>query len=132
MPAPTRRPPQRYGDRSPDRRLIALLLVVALVAVGGALWWMAQVADQPVRASLSGWDLPEGDTMTATVEIARHPDTAVTCELVAVDNRMIVVGQIVEEIPAGPEQHLEVPVEIPVQGDAVAAELRGCEPSGSP
>jgi hypothetical protein len=65
--------------------------------------------------------------MSVTIEVVRRPGTEVTCDLVALDLRHVVVGQVKVEVPAGGEWRTRVDAEIPLQGDAVAPDLRDCE-----
>lgn len=126
---PVTRPADRYGDR-PRRRFMIPGIVAVLALIAGVVFWMAQVADAPVRSSLLSWQNPVDGTMVATLEVVRSPGTAVTCDVVAVDLRQIVVGQTQVDLPAGPQRRLEVSVEIPLQGDGVAPEIRSCRPAG--
>lgn len=105
----------------------ALIVGVLLLAVVG--WLIYRNVDEPVDAGLASWDQPVNGVLPTTVEIVRDPGVAVTCELVAVDARQFVVGQLTLEVPAGPEERLRVPADIPLEGDGIAPELRGCEPA---
>jgi hypothetical protein len=53
----------------------------------------------------------------------------VTCDVVAVDIRQIVVGQTELVVPATSNRRVVVDVDIPLQGDGVAVSVRGCEPA---
>jgi hypothetical protein len=98
---------------------------VVFAAVVG--WLIFQASTDAIRSSLVAWETPTGGTMTVSMEVVRRPGTQVTCDLVAVDIRRVVVGQTSVEIPAGDEWRTRVDAEIPLQGDAVAPELRECE-----
>lgn len=128
---------QRYGrvpGGDPAARngrgvLVGVVTGVLLVTVIVG-WMIVRSASGPsVDAELLSWDEPSGDVLTARVEIRRDADLAVTCDLVAVDLRRIIVGQLDLEVPAGPDEHLVVPADIPLEGDGVVPELRGCEPA---
>jgi hypothetical protein len=67
--------------------------------------------------------------MTASIEVLRRPDTVVTCDVVAVDIRQVIVGQTELVVPATSDRRVVVDVDIPLQGDGVAVSVRGCEPS---
>ncbi|WP_165358657.1 DUF4307 domain-containing protein [Haloactinopolyspora alba] len=117
---------ERYGRRRRPRVVVAVL-AAAFVAFGAVTLWLGlQQADQPIRADLYAWEDPRGATLPATVEIHRDPGLAVTCDLVAVDDRMIVVGQLELEVPAGPEEHIRVDADIPLEGNGIAPRLNGC------
>ena len=83
-------------------------------------WLIFQASTDAIRSSLVAWETPTGGTMTVSMEVVRRPGTQVTCDLVAVDIRRVVVGQTSVEIPAGDEWRTRVDAEIPLQGDAVA------------
>ncbi|RIQ14355.1 DUF4307 domain-containing protein [Jiangella rhizosphaerae] len=123
---------ERYG-RVPGRGgrgvLVAVVSGVLLVAVVVG-WLIVRSAGGPgVDAELHSWDEPRDGVLTARVELRRDADLAVTCDLVAVDLRRIIVGQLDLEVPAGPDEHLVVSADIPLEGDGVVPELRGCRPA---
>ena len=121
------RPADRYGAH-PRRRWRALWLGVGGVVFATVVGWLIfRASTDAIRSSLVAWETPTGGTMTVSMEVVRRPGTQVTCDLVAVDIRRVVVGQTSVEIPAGDEWRTRVDAEIPLQGDAVAPELRECE-----
>ncbi|WP_116949913.1 DUF4307 domain-containing protein [Jiangella endophytica] len=117
------------GARSSRGVLVGVVTGVLLVtAIVG--WLIVRSASGPtVDAELLSWDEPRDGVLTARVEIRRDADLALTCDLVAVDLRRIIVGQLDLEVPAGPEEHLVVPADIPLEGDGIVPELRGCRPA---
>jgi hypothetical protein len=120
------RPADRYGAH-PKRRWRPLWLGIGgllLVAVVGVLF---QASTDAVRSSLVAWETPTSETMAVSIEVVRRPGTQVTCDLVALDIRHVIVGQVSVEVPASDEWRTRVDTEIPLQGDAVAPELRECE-----
>lgn len=122
---------ERYGAaRGRSRGLVAVLAVALVALTAGVVWFGLRSADQPVRAALHSWDVPHGAVLPATIEIDREPGTALICDLVAVDDRMIVVGQLELDVPAGPEEHFLVDADIPLEGDGIAPRLRGCRSVG--
>ena len=121
------RPADRYGAPR-RRRWRALWLGVAGVVFAAVVGWLIfRASTDAIRSSLVAWETPTGGTMTVSMEVVRRPGTQVTCDLVAVDIRRVVVGQTSVEIPAGDDWRTRVDAEIPLQGDAVAPELRECE-----
>ena len=121
------RPADRYGA-PPRRRWRALWLGVGGVVFAAVVGWLIfRASTDAIRSSLVAWETPTGGTMTVSMEVVRRPGTQVTCDLVAVDIRRVVVGQTSVQIPAGDEWRTRVDAEIPLQGDAVAPELRECE-----
>jgi Domain of unknown function (DUF4307) len=120
------RPADRYGP--PRRRWRALWMGVGVVVFAVVVGWLLfRASTDAIRSSLVAWETPTGGTMTVSMEVVRRPGTQVTCDLVAVDIRRVVVGQTSVEIPTGDEWRTRVDAEIPLQGDAVAPELRECE-----
>jgi len=131
MAVPAARPADRYGDRARGRwwpLLLAAAGIVLAVAVG---WLLVRAAIDPVRSSLVRWEQPADGAMTATIEVVRPPGEVVTCDLIAIDIRRVIVGQTTVVIPAGDERRTRVRAEIPLQGDAVAPELRTCTATGA-
>ncbi|MGH8776354.1 MAG: DUF4307 domain-containing protein [Jiangellaceae bacterium] len=128
MTTPATRPAARYGDRPHGRRRLWFLVVAGVLLAAGVGWFLLRAADEQVRSSLVAWEDPAGGVLAATIEVVRRPGVAVTCDLVAVDLRRVVVGQTNVEIAAGEDRRIQVRAEIPLEGDAVAPELRGCEP----
>jgi hypothetical protein len=118
---------ERYGRRSDSSRAIRIAITLAVVALtAGVSWFAYQSTQEPVRASLQSWDEPAHGVLPTTIELDRADGVAVGCELVAIDLDGIVVGQLQVNIPAGPEQHLRVRGDIPLEGDGVVPQLRGC------
>lgn len=125
------RPTERYGDSRRGSRWPAVAVVAVAVAMLLALtgWLIFRGSQDPVDAALLSWDEPADGVLPTTVEIIRDPGLAVSCELVAVDIRQIVVGQITLEVPAGPQRRVVVTTEIPLEGDGIVPELKGCHPA---
>lgn len=119
-PAPSERPVRWV--------LPMVIVTIVLLAVVGFMIYRNEAADS-VRAELAAWDTPDGDVLPVTVEITRDAGVAVTCNLIAVDERQVIVGELTLDVPAGPETRLRVPAEIPLEGDGIAPELRGCATS---
>lgn len=132
MTTPVTRPPERYGDKPRRRRWRYVAL--ALLGVGFAVVAVAFIlnaADSQIRASVLSWEEPADETIAATVEVVRQPDTVVHCDLVAVDIRQIVVGQEQLVVPATPQRRMVLEVDVPLQGEGVAVSVRGCEPAAA-
>ena len=121
---------ERYGHRPGRTRglVVAVVGAIALLVVV-VTWLILKSAGAPVQASLHSWDEPRDGVLSATVEIRRDAGLAITCDLVAVDLRRVVVGQLQLDVPAGPDQHLLVPADIPLEGDGIVPDLRGCRPA---
>ncbi|NED99801.1 DUF4307 domain-containing protein [Phytoactinopolyspora halotolerans] len=113
----------RTGGRG---QTIALIVVaVVLTAVVG---WFAVDRQQQSKgqAAIHSYDNPADGVLPVTVEVDRDPDTALTCELIAVDDRQIIVGQLDLEIPPGGDRRQRIDADIPLRGDGIAPELIGC------
>jgi hypothetical protein len=124
---PAARPADRYGDRV-RKRSKALWLGISGVLLAAAIGWLVfQTSTDAVRSSLVAWQNPTGGVLPVTVEVVRRPGTEVACDLVAVDIRRVVVGQLSVDVPASDGWRTRVDAEIPLQGDAIAPELRSCE-----
>jgi hypothetical protein len=120
------RPADRYGDRPFDRRWLIPIAVAAVVLAGLGGFAMLRIADQGVQWAMISFDTSADDVARATIEVTRNPQTTVTCDLEAVDIRQIIVGQTTVDVPTGGERTVVLDVEIPLQGDAVAATIRTC------
>jgi hypothetical protein len=124
---------ERYGRR-PGREsrgvLVAVVAGVALVAAV-VVWLIVRSSGTTLDAELHSWDEPRDGVLTTRVEIRRDAGLAVTCDLVAVDLRRIIVGQFELRVPAGSDEHLIATADIPLEGDGIAPELRGCEPASN-
>ena len=132
MTAPIR-PADRYGDRTDgNRRLIIAGIAAAVILVAVALGFIGRAYDTRIHAAVLSWNEPSGDTMAATVEVIRRPGTSVTCDLIAMDVRQIIVGQLELVAPPTDERRVVLTAEIPLQGEAVAASVRGCVPAEAP
>jgi hypothetical protein len=103
-------------------------VAVALTAV--VIWLTVDWRGESVRAALHSWQDPVDGIMSVTIEVDRPPETPLTCDLIAVDARFIVVGQVSVEVPPGGERRQRIEAQIPLRGDGIAPELQGCTPSG--
>ena len=114
------RPADRYGAH-PKRRWRPLWLGIGGFLLAAAVGWLLfQASTDAVRFSLVAWEeTPTSETMAVSIEVVRRPGTQVTCDLVALDIRHVIVGQASVEVPASDEWRTEVlGAEIPLQGDA--------------
>ncbi|HEX2363176.1 MAG TPA: DUF4307 domain-containing protein [Jiangellaceae bacterium] len=123
---PTARPADRYGDQARRRSWAWWFAIVGLLCAAGVGWLLSRAPTDAVSGVVA-WQVPADGAMSVTIEVVRRPGTEVTCDLVALDLRHVVVGQVKVEVPAGGEWRTRVDAEIPLQGDAVAPDLRDCE-----
>lgn len=128
MTIPTARPADRYGDRRPRRGLKVAGVLVGVALTVAAILFIARASDSQIHAEALSYEQTDG-AMTASIEVLRRPDTVVTCDVVAVDIRQIIVGQTELVVPATADRRVVVDVDIPLQGDGVAVSVRGCKPS---
>ncbi len=130
MTTPVTRPAERYGDKPGRRRWTVFALAVAGVAfVAVAVAFFLNAAESQIRASVLSWDKPTGESIAATVEVIRRPDTVVHCDVVAVDIRQIIVGQEQLVVPASSERRTVLDIDVPLQGEAVAVSVQECQPA---
>jgi Domain of unknown function (DUF4307) len=122
---PAARPADRYGDRV-RRRSWVLWLGIGLLLAAAVGWLVFRISTDAVRSSLVAWQTASGDVLSVTIEVVRRPGTDVTCDLVALDIRRVVVGQVNVNVPASDDWRTRAEAAIPLQGDAVAPELREC------
>ena len=127
MAMPAARPADRYGDRTRKRWWTMWLGIAGLLLVIAIGWLLVRTSTDAIRSSVVAWESPTEDVLSVTVEVVRRPGTELTCDLVAVDIRRVVVGQVSVDIPASDEWRTQADAEIPLQGNAVAPELRECE-----
>lgn len=121
-------PPNTDTDRRGRERRAGVAMIVVAILLTAIVGWFIYDSRQgdTVQGGVRSYDLPQGETMSATIDIIRPADVAVTCDLVAVDDRQIIVGQKTLEVPAGPEEKLVVDTKIPLEGDGIVVKLRSC------
>jgi hypothetical protein len=124
---PAARPADRYGDRKRRRSSVLWLAIGGLVLAAAVGWLAFRASTEAIRSSVVSWQAPADGVLPVTIEVVRRPGTELTCDLVALDIRRVVVGQVSLDIPASDEWRTRADAEIPLQGDAVAPELRECQ-----
>ncbi|WP_165368333.1 DUF4307 domain-containing protein [Phytoactinopolyspora endophytica] len=118
---------QSDAARSGGRRQAIALSLVAVVLTAAVGWFaIDRQQESKGQAALHSWEDPANGVLPVTIEVHRDPDTALTCELIAVDDRQIIVGQLDLEIPAGGDRSQRIDAQIPLRGDGIAPELVGC------
>jgi hypothetical protein len=121
------RPADRYGDKTFDRRWLIPIIVAGVLLAGLGGFVMIRIADQGIQWAMVSFETSGQDVANARIEVTRNPDTDVTCELEALDIRQIIVGQATVDVPTGADRTVVLDVEIPLQGDAVAAKIVNCK-----
>ncbi|HSK25827.1 MAG TPA: DUF4307 domain-containing protein [Jiangellales bacterium] len=131
-PVPAR-PTDRYG-RPPSRGrragavtgvvsgVVAVLLLVAVVG----LFLVSPWSGGGPTAGMVGWGPTEDGRIDVVVDVRREPGQAAVCEVKAIDRRRAVVGTGTAEVPPGDDAQVRVTVTIPVEVEAIAAELGDC------
>ncbi|PZO56597.1 MAG: DUF4307 domain-containing protein [Brachybacterium faecium] len=129
MSAAPHRPAERYGGPIVSRRTGRILVV--LVAIG----FLATVvligirfADQPVKAEMLSYEHVAEDRIAVSFTVTMSPGTEAECAVQAMNEGRAQVGFVEVEVPAQDQRRSTHRVEIATQGDAVSAEVLGCEP----
>ena len=120
--------PPAAGESTPGKargRIVAVF--VAIVVVVFAVFGICLATQDRLEADIHSWDVATDGVLPVRIEVYRPADTAVTCSVIARDLRQVIVGQADVDIPAGDDTHLLVPVDVPLEGDGVVAEVLGCE-----
>jgi hypothetical protein len=119
---------QRYRGPSRVHRVVALLVVVAMVVSGvGFLGWSVFFHSTPeVTSRLTAYDVVNDHEVTADIAVSRESQfTEATCGLRAIAADHTVVGEIGLPVVDGPEQQsLRVPIR--TERRAASVELLGC------
>jgi methyl coenzyme M reductase alpha subunit len=125
---------ERYAGPSRAQRMVAALVVAALLAAGaGLLGWAVVVHSNPeVQSRLTAFVIPDDHTAQATIAVSRKAeDTVATCRLQAVAEDHAVVGQQTLRVADGPaEQSLRL--QLRTERRATTVELLGCTTPDQP
>lgn len=119
----------RYGRsarRRPPRILLAIGLAVLLAAVA---FVGVRFAHQPARVTTVAYEHAGPGSITVTFQLSGAPDRAMHCTAQALDAARAQVGFAAVDLPPRGERDTMHEVTITTQGDAVAAEVIGCEPA---
>ena len=125
---------ERY--RSPRRttRVVALVLIVALVASGvSVLVWAVLFQSSPaVRSQITGWEVQDEHLVVADIVVERESQfTEAACRVVAIAADHTVVGEVTVPVTDGPTQQA-LQVEIRTQRRATSVDNLGCTAPGQP
>ena len=125
---------ERYRSPRSTTRVVALVLVVALVASGVSfLAWAVLFHGTPkVTSQLSTWEIVDDHTVVAHLSVDRESQyVEASCRLRAVAADHSVVGEVTVPVTDGPEkQSLEV--EIRTERRATTVERIGCTAPDQP
>jgi hypothetical protein len=125
---------ERYRKPRPVARLVAVVLIAALVASGvGFLAWAVLFQSTPkVTSQLVTWSIDDDHLAVANVSVSRESQfTEATCRLRAVAEDHTVVGEVAVPVTDGPaDQSLQV--EIRTERRATTVQNLGCSAPGQP
>lgn len=129
MSAAPHRPAERYGGPIVSRRTGRILVVlVALVFLATVVLIGIRFADQPVKAEMLSYEHVAEDRIAVSFTVTMSPGTEAECAVQAMNEGRAQVGFVEVEVPAQDQRRSTHRVEIATQGDAVSAEVLGCEP----
>ncbi|MGY5766645.1 DUF4307 domain-containing protein [Brachybacterium sp. DNPG3] len=124
----TSRNAERYGRPLVAPRTARVLLIAAAAVFLGLVAFVGvRFADSPVKAEVISYDHLEDHLIGVTFQVTMTPGTPVTCSVQALNAGSAQVGFLEVEIPAQTERRTAHHVEIATQGDAVTAEVIGCD-----
>jgi len=130
MNGTAQRPVNRYGapllSKRAARVLIALVAIVFLAVVALVGYW---ATSSPIRSQMVGYDHLADDVIAVDFTVTMEPGTGATCRLQAMNKGRAQVGFVETTIPPQSERRTAHRVEISTQGEAVSAEVLGCEPT---
>jgi hypothetical protein len=125
---------QRYRGPGRGQRVVALLIVVALVVSGvGLLAWSVIFQSNPsVTSQLTAFDVKDEHEAVATITVVRKSQfTKATCQLQAISADHAIVGEVDQRVFDGPaEQTLKV--ELRTERRATTVDLLGCTAPDQP
>jgi hypothetical protein len=125
---------ERYRSPRATTRVVALVLIVALVGSGMSfLAWAALFQSTPaVSSRLATWQFPDDHTAVANITVERETQfTEASCRLRAIAADHTVVGEVLVPVTDGPvKQTLQV--EIRTERLATTVENIGCSAPGQP
>ncbi|GAA1488985.1 DUF4307 domain-containing protein [Brachybacterium sacelli] len=130
MNGTVQRPADRYGapllSKRATRVLIGLAAAVFLAVVGVVGYW---VASPPIRSDMVGYDHLAENVIAVDYTITMDPGTEAVCRIQAMNEGRAQVGFVETTIPPQSSRRTAHHVEISTQGEAVSAEVLGCEPT---
>ena len=110
---------------------VILILVLAAVLVGWTVWAGLHHAEQPIRASLHGYQAISDTRVNVTINLHR-PDPSVkgSCVLVATGADHVRVVETTVTFPASSSKDETIHTSVKTFSRAVTAELEKCGPIG--
>lgn len=98
------------------------------VGLGTALvtWYALALHAQTVTAQVVSYKVSGDEEVTVTFDVTRPGDGAVTCRVVALDERFGTVGARDFVLPRGPERAVHRVMTLRTTHRAVSADVKGC------
>ena len=133
QPRPPTRPPGRYGETPPRRRLaLTAVVVVVVAALLSWLVWAALVAATPdVRSTLVGYRVIDDTQVRVRFEVVADRAEAVTCTVTAKDADGATTGVAQVTVPAGRRDVRDGETVVRTRARAVTASVAGCRLTGA-
>jgi hypothetical protein len=115
----------RYGIRS-QRAWLPYAISLLIVGGGWLIWAALHHAQPAISSQLLAFDNKDSRNIEIRYILTREdPSQSATCILTARDINKVIVGQVIDRIPAG-SSPIERAVKIPSRADAVNAGIQSC------
>lgn len=118
----------RYGGPLVPPRTARILLAAAIAVFAAVVLFLGlRFADQPVRVETVAYDHVDSSHVRVTFQVTKDPGARATCTVQAMNEGRAQVGFTEVEVPASAQRQTTHTVEVATQGDAVTAEVVGCQ-----
>lgn len=118
----------RYGAPGLSPRTRRRLLVLGAILFAAVVVFLGiRFADQPVRAQVVSYEHLDESHVRVGFTVTRDPGVSVTCTVQAMNEGRAQVGFVEVDLPATQDRQTGHEVDIATQGDAVSAEVIGCD-----
>lgn len=128
MNGTVQRPADRYGapllSKRATRVLVGLVAAVFLAVVGVVGYWATSA---PIRSEMVAYDHLADSVIAVDYTVTMDPGTGAVCQIQAMNEGRAQVGFVETTIPPQSDRRTTHHVEISTQGEAVSAEVLGCE-----
>ncbi|MFC7376072.1 DUF4307 domain-containing protein [Brachybacterium sp. GCM10030267] len=130
MNGSTHRPTDRYGGPIVTKRTARVLLAAAAAVFLAVVVYVGmQVASNPIKSEVLAYEHLDDDLIGVDYVVTMRPGTEAVCQIQALNKGRAQVGFVETTIAAQSERRSAHHVEIATQGEAVSAEVVGCEPA---
>lgn len=119
---------ERYGVRSPYRRLLTVALLSLLVAafLGWLIWAALDHSSQPAGARVRSYDVVSPHEVRVLLDVHKPENTGLVCTVTAQAVDHSVVGEKVVRVRPGAESDLTVRASVTTDREATTAHVSGC------